>query len=149
MDAPQDGVVGLAVALGAGLLIGIERERRKGLGDDRQAAGLRSFAVVAATGGSTNAALHLPALANEIGIAFDLFDAELLAVVAGHLRRRGRAVEQRQEGGAEEQAGGHAGAPAEARAEAEASFHLRGPPGRARSHSAIVASAKIGIIQST
>ena len=30
-------------------------------------------AVVAATGGSTNAALHLPALANEIGIAFDLF----------------------------------------------------------------------------
>ncbi|MEQ1692710.1 MAG: dihydroxy-acid dehydratase [Gemmatimonas sp.] len=37
-------------------------------------------AVVAATGGSTNAALHLPALANEIGIAFDLFDvAEVFA----------------------------------------------------------------------
>jgi dihydroxy-acid dehydratase len=31
-------------------------------------------AVVAATGGSTNAALHLPAMANEAGIAFDLFD---------------------------------------------------------------------------
>ncbi len=31
-------------------------------------------AVVAATGGSTNAALHLPALANEAGISFDLFD---------------------------------------------------------------------------
>ncbi len=31
-------------------------------------------AVVAATGGSTNAALHLPALANEIGLSFDLFD---------------------------------------------------------------------------
>ncbi len=30
--------------------------------------------VVAATGGSTNAALHLPALANECGIDFDLFD---------------------------------------------------------------------------
>jgi dihydroxy-acid dehydratase len=30
--------------------------------------------VVAATGGSTNAALHLPALANECGITFDLFD---------------------------------------------------------------------------
>ncbi|MFC5068098.1 dihydroxy-acid dehydratase [Flaviflagellibacter deserti] len=30
--------------------------------------------VVAATGGSTNAALHLPAMANEIGIDFDLFD---------------------------------------------------------------------------
>jgi dihydroxy-acid dehydratase len=31
-------------------------------------------AVVAATGGSTNAALHLPAMANEAGIEFDLFD---------------------------------------------------------------------------
>ncbi|MEM1196123.1 MAG: dihydroxy-acid dehydratase [Pseudomonadota bacterium] len=30
--------------------------------------------VVAATGGSTNAALHLPAMANEAGIPFDLFD---------------------------------------------------------------------------
>ncbi|MBM3567910.1 MAG: dihydroxy-acid dehydratase [Alphaproteobacteria bacterium] len=31
-------------------------------------------AVVSATGGSTNAALHLPAIAAECGIAFDLFD---------------------------------------------------------------------------
>ncbi|MGE0652786.1 MAG: dihydroxy-acid dehydratase [Alphaproteobacteria bacterium] len=30
--------------------------------------------VVAASGGSTNAALHLPAIANECGIEFDLFD---------------------------------------------------------------------------
>jgi dihydroxy-acid dehydratase len=30
--------------------------------------------VVAATGGSTNAALHLPAMANEVGIKFELFD---------------------------------------------------------------------------
>lgn len=30
--------------------------------------------VVAATGGSTNAGLHLPAMANEAGIDFDLFD---------------------------------------------------------------------------
>jgi uncharacterized membrane protein (DUF4010 family) len=51
MDNTPDGFVGLAVALGAGLLIGIERERRKGAGDDRQAAGLRSFAVAAVTGG--------------------------------------------------------------------------------------------------
>jgi dihydroxy-acid dehydratase len=36
-------------------------------------------AVVAATGGSTNAALHLPAIANECGVKFDLFDvAEIL-----------------------------------------------------------------------
>ena len=31
-------------------------------------------AVVSATGGSTNAALHLPAIANECGLKFDLFD---------------------------------------------------------------------------
>src|SRR5437667_7431342 len=31
-------------------------------------------AVVAASGGSTNAALHLPAIAHECGIAFDLFE---------------------------------------------------------------------------
>src|SRR5881296_3423449 len=31
-------------------------------------------AVVSASGGSTNVALHLPAIANECGIAFDLFD---------------------------------------------------------------------------
>jgi dihydroxy-acid dehydratase len=31
-------------------------------------------AVVAATGGSTNATLHLPAIAHEAGISFDLFD---------------------------------------------------------------------------
>ncbi len=30
--------------------------------------------IVACSGGSTNAALHLPALANEIGIDFDIFD---------------------------------------------------------------------------
>ncbi len=36
-------------------------------------------AVVAATGGSTNDALHLPAIANECGVKFDLFDvAEVL-----------------------------------------------------------------------
>src|SRR5713101_3604952 len=31
-------------------------------------------AVVAASGGSTNAALHLPAIAHECGLKFDLFD---------------------------------------------------------------------------
>ncbi len=31
-------------------------------------------AIVAATGGSTNAALHLPAIAHEAGIKFDMFD---------------------------------------------------------------------------
>ena len=35
---------------------------------------LNAARVVAATGGSTNAALHLPAMASEAGIDFDLFD---------------------------------------------------------------------------
>lgn len=40
----------LAVALGVGLLIGIERERRKGEGPQRGAAGVRTFAVTAVLG---------------------------------------------------------------------------------------------------
>ncbi len=39
-----------------------------------RAAFINAARVVAATGGSTNAALHLPAMANEAGIDFDLFD---------------------------------------------------------------------------
>lgn len=42
--------LGLAVALGAGLLVGIERERRKGRGAQRHAAGIRTFAVAALGG---------------------------------------------------------------------------------------------------
>ena len=41
---------GVAVALGAGLLIGLERERRKGRGQDRASAGLRTFMVAALAG---------------------------------------------------------------------------------------------------
>jgi uncharacterized membrane protein (DUF4010 family) len=39
-----------AVALGLGLLIGIERERNKGEGSDRQPAGIRTFALAALMG---------------------------------------------------------------------------------------------------
>ena len=42
-DTPAAAV--LAVALGCGLLVGIERERRKGSGPNRAFAGLRTFAV--------------------------------------------------------------------------------------------------------
>jgi len=42
--------IGLVVALGGGLLIGLERERRKGQGPDRRAAGLRTFMVAALAG---------------------------------------------------------------------------------------------------
>ena len=42
--------MGLLVALGGGLLVGLERERRKGEGHGREAAGLRSFALVSVVG---------------------------------------------------------------------------------------------------
>ena len=51
MEAVSPATLGLAVALGCGLLIGVERERRKGRGPHRAAAGLRTFAVVACSGG--------------------------------------------------------------------------------------------------
>jgi len=41
---------GLVVALGVGLLVGVERERRKGRGPRREAAGLRSFTLVTVAG---------------------------------------------------------------------------------------------------
>lgn len=42
--------IGLAVALGCGLLIGLERERRKRRGPQREAAGMRSFTLAALAG---------------------------------------------------------------------------------------------------
>lgn len=45
------GAWGLAAALGGGLLIGLERERRKGRGEQRGAAGIRSFALASLGGG--------------------------------------------------------------------------------------------------
>ncbi|MBC9251445.1 hypothetical protein A9179_14330 [Pseudomonas alcaligenes] len=47
-DLPQ--LLGAAAALGIGLLVGLERERRKGEGSDRDFAGLRTFAATALLG---------------------------------------------------------------------------------------------------
>lgn len=49
------------MALGCGLLIGLERERRKGEGDDRAAAGVRSFSIAALLGALAQA-LAVPGL---------------------------------------------------------------------------------------
>jgi len=46
---------GLAVALGCGLLVGIDRERRKGIGPTRAFAGVRSFALASFIGGLSQA----------------------------------------------------------------------------------------------
>ena len=64
-----------AVALGIGLLIGIERERSKGAGPEREIAGIRSFALVALLGNfaalldSTLALAALALLAGALAIA--------------------------------------------------------------------------------
>jgi uncharacterized membrane protein (DUF4010 family) len=50
MPVDEQAWMRLAVALGIGLLIGIERERRKGEGPARAVAGIRSFAVVSLLG---------------------------------------------------------------------------------------------------
>lgn len=67
MSAVEPLVLSLAVALGIGLLIGVERERRKGGDASRSPAGLRTFAITALAG----------------GIAFALGGTVLLATVTG------------------------------------------------------------------
>lgn len=43
-------LLSIGIALGVGLLVGAERERRKGAGPARSAAGIRTFAVTALSG---------------------------------------------------------------------------------------------------
>lgn len=50
MPAGENLIVSLAVALGVGLLIGIERERRKGAGPTRAPAGVRTFTLTSLVG---------------------------------------------------------------------------------------------------
>ncbi len=50
---PTDAAVALATALGIGLLIGAERERRKGAGLGRDAAGIRTFSIAGLMGAVT------------------------------------------------------------------------------------------------
>ena len=66
-------------------------------------------AIVAATGGSTNAALHLPAIANEAGITFTLDDvgavfdahaADRQSAAGRQIYRQGRLRYRRRAGGA-------------------------------------------------
>ncbi|MEM8825661.1 MAG: dihydroxy-acid dehydratase [Pseudomonadota bacterium] len=71
--APHESREDYAIAAGRAVMDMLERNLRP-----REICTPAAFAnaarVVAATGGSTNAALHLPAMAAEAGIAFDLFD---------------------------------------------------------------------------
>ncbi len=71
--APYEERDSFAVASGKAVMRLVAEQLRP-----RDIATLKAFenaaTIVAATGGSTNAALHLPAMANEVGIDFDLFD---------------------------------------------------------------------------
>ncbi|MEI8299729.1 MAG: MgtC/SapB family protein [Pseudomonadota bacterium] len=76
MNINEDLLLGFAAALGGGLLIGIERERRKGAGRHRAIAGVRSFALVALAGAAANVT------GQPLLIAAGAFLISALAVVA-------------------------------------------------------------------
>jgi dihydroxy-acid dehydratase len=73
VPAPYTSREQIAVAAGAQVMeLVADRIRPRDI--CTRAAFVNAARVVAATGGSTNAALHLPAMAHEAGIAFDLHD---------------------------------------------------------------------------
>jgi uncharacterized membrane protein (DUF4010 family) len=74
----SDPAVSLLVALGIGLLLGVERERRKGRGADRGPAGIRTFALVSFLGGLS---LHVGGVA-AAAVALAVVG---LAAVAGYV----------------------------------------------------------------
>ena len=71
--APYSSREQIAIAAGAQVMELVARNIRPRDICTREAF-INASRVVAATGGSTNGALHLPAMANEAGIDFDLFD---------------------------------------------------------------------------
>ena len=73
VPAPHASRADIAIAAGRQIMTLVERNIRPRDICTRQAFE-NAARIVAATGGSTNAALHLPAMAHEAGIAFDLFD---------------------------------------------------------------------------
>ncbi|TPG14431.1 dihydroxy-acid dehydratase [Sphingomonas oligophenolica] len=73
VPAPYSSREQIAVAAGYQVMDLVERNLRPRDICTREAF-INAARVVAATGGSTNGALHLPAMAHEAGIDFDLFD---------------------------------------------------------------------------
>lgn len=73
VPAPYTSREQIAVAAGYQVMELLERNLRPRDICTREAF-INAARIVAATGGSTNGALHLPAMANEAGIEFDLFD---------------------------------------------------------------------------
>lgn len=73
VPAPYESREAIAIAAGRQVLELLARNIRPRDICTREAF-VNAARIVAATGGSTNGALHLPAMAHECGIAFDLFD---------------------------------------------------------------------------
>lgn len=83
-------LLGLLAALGGGLLIGLERERHKGQGEDREPAGLRTF-TLAALAGALAELLEHPALVAVGAAAIGLLAS--LAYLRGSRRDPGLTTE--------------------------------------------------------
>ena len=73
MELSDDALLGFAIALGIGLLIGVDRERTKGQGPSRSAAGIRTFTITALAGAVTGAinsdALMAAVMIGVVGLA--------------------------------------------------------------------------------
>jgi len=67
-------IIGLLTALGGGVLIGLERERRKGRGPNRKPAGVRTFGVTAVAGALAQG-LEVPGLVSVTVLAVGLMAA--------------------------------------------------------------------------
>lgn len=78
MGEGRPDIIGLAAALGVGLLIGIERERSKGTGPERKPGGIRTFTLFALAG-AVAAAVNNPWLTPATVLAATAF-----AVIAYH-----------------------------------------------------------------
>jgi uncharacterized membrane protein YhiD involved in acid resistance len=74
MSTPTNSAISLAIAIGVGLLIGAERELRKGGGSRRGAAGVRTFAF-AALAGALSSYLKSEALLVTVAAAAVFFSA--------------------------------------------------------------------------
>lgn len=68
MDELEGTLLGLGVALGIGFLIGVDRERRKGSGPSRAAAGVRTFVLVSLLGAAGQLAGELTGLLVAVGV---------------------------------------------------------------------------------
>ncbi|RZL10821.1 MAG: DUF4010 domain-containing protein [Rubrivivax sp.] len=78
---PDDLLLGLAAALGSGLLVGLERERARRRG--REPAGLRTFTLAALAGGIAQA-LQLPGLVAAVALAIAVLAAATTLRHRGH-----------------------------------------------------------------